>query len=89
MAWWKKHMGVWKLVGRGDPHLGEPAAATSDERTSAASDENDLGLDDLYVAPASESLARSETGLPGTASIPQLLTLIPPPTDPELRRPGP
>jgi len=80
MAWWKKHMGVWRLFGRGDPRLGEPAAA--------ASDENDPGFNDLYVAPASESLARSETALPGTASIPQVLTLIPPPTDPELRRPA-
>src|SRR5262249_918062 len=53
-----------------------------------ASDKKDPELDDLYVAPASESSARSETALPGTASTPQLLTLTPPPTDPELRRPA-
>lgn len=88
MAWWKKHTALWKLFGGGGSRFDERAAAISDEHVSAASDENNSWLDDLYVAPASESLARAETALPGTASIPQLLTLTPPPTDPELRRPA-
>lgn len=75
MAWWKKHAALWKLFGHRDPR---PASI---ERTS------DPGLDDLYVATASETVARSETALPGTTSIPRLLTLRPPPVDPELRPP--
>jgi len=73
MAWWKKRVVLWKLLGRRDPSSG---------------DADDPRLDDLYVAPASETDARSEAALPGTASIPRLLTLVPPPLDPELRPPA-
>src|SRR5262245_46787740 len=72
MAWWKKRTGLWKLLGRRDPR---PSSIEADAPR----------LGDLYVAPASESVARSETALPGTASSPRLLTLVPPPVDPELR----
>src|SRR5262245_66556119 len=73
MAWWKKRGAFWKLLGRPDP---------------SSIDTNNPRLGDFYVATASESVARSEAALPGTASIPRLLTLVPPPLDPELRRPA-
>jgi len=74
MAWWKKRIGLWKLFARRDSR-------------PESIDANDSRLDDLYLATKSESVARSETALPGTASIPQLLALVPPPIDPELRPP--
>src|SRR5262247_253627 len=73
MAWWKTRTALWKLFGRRDPR---PSIIEA----------NAPGLGDLYLRTASESDARSETALPGTASIPRLLTLVPPPIDPELRR---
>jgi len=70
MAWWKKRGALWKLLGK---------------RDSSSSDANTPRVGDLYVAPAPETAARAEAALPGTASIPRLLTLVPPPIDPELR----
>src|SRR5262245_6660120 len=71
MAWWKKRGALWKLLA---------------PRDSSGSDANHPQVGDLYVAPASETAARAEVALPGTASTPRLLTLVPPPIDPELRR---
>src|SRR5262245_44041545 len=79
MAWWKKHMTLWKLFGRREPR---PASI---ERQGSV---DNPGFDDLYVATASETDVRAEAALPGTASIPRLLTLVPPPIDPELRPPA-
>jgi ZipA-like protein with FtsZ-binding domain len=77
MAWWKKRIGLWKLFARQD---------SRPERIDARDSKlDDSKLDDLYLATKSESVARSETALPGTASTPPLLTLVPPPIDPELR----
>jgi hypothetical protein len=42
-------------------------------------------MGDLYVTTASQSKARAETAMPGTASIAPLLTLVPPPVDEDLR----
>jgi hypothetical protein len=73
MPWWKK------LFGRRDQH-----PASIGLRGAIHADDSVLG--DLYVATASESAGRSETALPGTASVPRLLTLVPPPIDEELCR---
>jgi len=80
MAWWKKPEAWLKLIARRD----QRTAGT--ERAGDTTDGDDSWLDDLYVATASESSTRSETAMPGTASLPRLLTLVPPPIDPELRR---
>jgi hypothetical protein len=40
---------------------------------------------EFCVVTASHSAARAEVAMPGTASIPRLLTLVPPPIDEELR----
>ena len=69
MAWWRKRVVWWKKLS---------------ERLHRR-EGNDSGLSDLYVATSLETDARSETALPGTASIPRILTLVPPPIDPELR----
>jgi len=80
MAWWK-NPGAWlKLIARRDQR------AAGAERAGDRTDGNDSELDDLYVATESESRTRSEAAMPGTATIPRLLTLVPPPIDPELRR---
>src|SRR5262250_183471 len=79
MAWWKDPAAWLKLIARRDQRAA--GAEPADDRT----DGNDSELDDLYVATASETRARSETAMPGTATIPRLLTLVPPPIDPELR----
>src|SRR5215470_15995763 len=95
MAWWKKPVALWKLFGRKDSRQEsrqnsrqdsrqDPRPAST-ERAGATSDVDNPGSDDLYVTTASETVARSETALPGTGSIPRLLTLAPPPIDPELR----
>ena len=83
MAWWKKHNAWWKKVSE---RLDQRPASIEHARIKI--DGNDIELGDVYVATASESVARSETALPGTASIPRLLTLVPPPIDPELRLPA-
>jgi ZipA, C-terminal FtsZ-binding domain len=70
MAWWKKPVVWWKMA---QEHL--------DHR-----DGNDSRSSDLYVATSSEADARAEIALPGTGSIPRILTLVPPPLDPELSR---
>src|SRR5262249_35011189 len=70
MAWWKKRGALWKLLGK---------------RDSSSSDANTPRVGDLYVAPAPETAAGAEAALAGTASMPRLLTLVPPPIDPELR----
>jgi len=82
MVWWKKPEAWLKLIARRDQR---PADT---ERAGDTTDGDDFGLDDLYVATASESAARSETAFPGTSSVPRLLTLLPPPIDPELRLPA-
>src|SRR5215813_7387911 len=82
MVWWKKPEAWLKLIARRDQR---PADT---ERADDTTDGDDFGLDDLYVATASESAARSETAFPGTSSVPRLLTLLPPPIDPELRLPA-
>jgi hypothetical protein len=74
MPGWKK------LFGRRDQR---PA---STGRVRGTIDGNDFALGDLYVATASESASRSETALPGTTSVPRLLTLVPPSVDEELCR---
>jgi hypothetical protein len=40
------------------------------------------GSTEFYIAPSSESEARAETALPGTADLAPLLTLVPPPLPP-------
>lgn len=76
MAWWKKHIAWWKK-----------ASDRRDQRPHARSkvDDKGSGLDGVYVAAVTETVARSETALPGTASVPRLLSLVPAPMDPELR----
>lgn len=43
-----------------------------------------IGVGDMYLSTASESLARAEAAIPGTRKIKPFLELIPPPIDPEL-----
>jgi hypothetical protein len=46
-----------------------------------------VSFSDLYLATASQTRDRVEETMPGTDAIPRILTLVPPPIDPELVRP--
>jgi hypothetical protein len=54
------------------------------EQPTVVVDGRDIGLDGLYMGTRSETPRRAEDAMPGTASIPPILALVPPPVDPDL-----
>jgi hypothetical protein len=58
---------------------------TAIELVQDAIDNGDLGVGDLRVTTPPQSNACAEAAMPGTASIPPLFTLVPPPVDRDLR----
>ena len=81
MSWWKK--GLTDQSKATEARTDEHADL---EQPTVVVEGRDVGLDGLYVGTRSETLRRAQAAMPGTASIPPILALVPPPVDPDLAR---